>query len=485
MTKTFNLLNGHSFVFIVVVVVSLIVISLYMIIAPEPNVPYNFDPFPKTAPVDLPDPAHHTDTCWNKLTPCDDEGMCSACSRSEYKCLSVSKKDGEKKRYHFNGINVPEGKWCVPKDDNPNPVCNEHTGRWTWVFDQEYCAEINNGKSQCWKCECLYPSMYSDPSTGCITKQVCQNRSIRTVDKNQPHNLLQGTEYGEAKYKGKTWDPISGTDSGILSISPYAKDEAGNALFACQCDSDAGDQFFTKLPNDPYTCHLAPCFGYFGNQETGLNSDGVCECGTNTALSPGGQWKNTCVGISGSCGKFGYNHDAKICTCGGSGPWWPTECKSKYTGVKMDRDDLKECSEPQNALGSECRNPCEEKENKCFHGAPCDSEGPWKSFCDCSATTEAPPAPFQWAGVQCDQECVKNGTRIAQRSGFEKTWCYKDGCCCSDSTERKHNFINSWYTVDCTSSDPPAPGKHSVGACGKMCCVTDPVMRHDKDSCLH
>jgi len=146
MAKTFNLLNGHSFVFIATVIVSLLLIIAYMVIAPEPNMPYNFNPFPATAPVDLPDPSRHTDTCWDKLTPCDAEGMCSSCSLDEYKCQTVTKSQADKKHFHFNGINVPEGKWCVPKDDNPNPVCNEHTGRWTCLFVKEYCSLINNGK---------------------------------------------------------------------------------------------------------------------------------------------------------------------------------------------------------------------------------------------------------------------------------------------------------------------------------------------------
>lgn len=469
-----SVFNSHTSTFLSVVLVSVLLISVYMMIAPEPGVPYNFDPFPKEAPVDLPDPSRHTDTCWNKLTPCDEEGMCSACSLGEYKCLHVTKEEGEKKRYHFNGINVPEGKWCVPKDDNPNPTCNEHTGRWLWVFDEEYCAKVNNGKSQCWKCECLYPSIYSDPENGCNTKQVCQNTSIRTKDKRQPSNSLQGSEFGMDKYAGKTWDPTKADDSGILSYSPYDKDSAGNPLFKCQCDSNAGNQYFTRLDNDPYKCHLEPCYGYFGNQERGLNANGVCECGTNTALSPSGKWKNTCVLISGSCGNYGYDKSSGVCTCGG-GPWWPTECKSSLTGVKMERDDLKECLEPENALGSECRNPCEEQ--VCEHNTVCTSIDAWTSKCDCN-TGDPAPHPWQWSGKTCANRCLKDGTIIKKRNGFNMNWCYRCSCCCSEDWHRTRNVLSSWYKEVCKTGSRPDP--QGSGPCGYKC---GPSEIHGKGSC--
>ena len=227
-----SLLNTHVFVFISVIIITVIIISIYNMIAPESSMPFNFDPFPKQTPSRLPDPSHQTDTCWDRLTPCDSSGECSSCSESEYKCVSVSKGEADRKFYHFNGINVPTGKWCLPKDNNPNPICNSYTGRWIWSFDPAYCASIGAKGQQCWKCECLYPSLFSGADGGCNTSTACQNDSImnKSAVSKQPDNKLIGTSIAKSSLQGCTWDPTNakanpeGKCEDIYNYTPFDKD---------------------------------------------------------------------------------------------------------------------------------------------------------------------------------------------------------------------------------------------------------------------
>jgi len=281
----------------------------------------------------------------------------------------------------------------------------------------------------------MYPSAFSDPETGCVTQQICQNRSMSAREKTQKENKLQATIFAPAKFKNKTWDPLSGEDTDILEFSPYAKDEDGNPLFACKCDSEVGDQYYTRLADDPYNCHLSPCFGYFGNKEEGMNGDGKCECGTNTALSPDGKWKNTCVSITDSCGHFSYDKDSSKCTC--AYPSWESPCKSQL--VNVGREDLKDCSSPINALGTECRNPCESK--GCEHKTTCESISAWEAKCDCATASPAAPAPWQYIGPTCGSRCVKNGTTIKTKDLDKAQWFFRCITCCSEDPHRTHNVF--------------------------------------------
>ncbi len=480
-----SLINNHVFVFVAIVIIGIVLISVYMMIKPEKSTPFYFSPFPTESPSSLPDPSRPTDTCWNKLTPCDSEGQCSACSLDEYHCVTVTQEQEDQKYYHFNGINVPKGKWCLPKDGNPNPVCNTFTGKWLWVYDPEYCAIVSPGHSQCWKCECKYPNLFSGSETGCNTKLACQNDSIKTKSDTQPKNQLVGSECSKSNLHGEVWDPTSNnSDTDIYNYTPYDKDKDGNPWFVCDCNDNSDGQFFSRLPHDPHTCHLEPCYSYLNSNLKGLecDKDGCqesnceCLCSGPFAKSPSGKFKNSCVLITNACGQFGYNNKEQTCECG-DGPNWPRKCKNSVTGVNMDDESLPDCKEPANALGSECINPCEE--SKCAHKSLCVSCGsysyksdpicnnpqygdPEKAHyvCDCSSAT-TPPKPFSgYNGQNCQYMCLADGTTIGYTDPG-KSWdpghlfeCWSCSCCCSSRKEKDWDTIHIAYTLVCDTSKP-------------------------------
>jgi hypothetical protein len=496
MVTTVSLLNSHVFAFIATFIIALIVISIYMMITPEKSTPYNFDPFPTETPSAMPDPSGGTDGCWDKLTACDSNGQCNACDVSQYECKKVDKDN----IYHFNGINVPKGNWCLKKDNNPNPQCNPLTGRWIWTYDPEYCSS-HGGGSQCWKCHCLYPSMFAGQDTGCEVPIACQNDSVRTqsIGQLQTGNILQPTGCAPESIKGCTWGPNGDVNAGCESISqlgPYDTDMDGNPLFSCACGDRKSSQYFAKLPNDPYTCHLEPCFSYMNSTSKGLQCDTDscgnetnchCECPVNFAKSPSGEYEGTCVLVSSACGAFGYSEDLKQCTCG-EGPYWQRQCKSALTGVNMDTD-YPDCTLPQNALGSECYNPCAASEIICQNSAPCLSCGPSSylttpecnmaqdgtllnkqdvvkphAACQC-ASGKKPLGPNDgdmggYFGPTCSKKCLADGVELSTswfgtHRGGDTCGC---NCCCSlRSKTRDTSFWDiseveqcdgSWPTVD-------------------------------------
>uniref|UniRef100_A0A6C0EJT5 Uncharacterized protein n=1 Tax=viral metagenome TaxID=1070528 RepID=A0A6C0EJT5_9ZZZZ len=518
MTKTFNVLNEHVFVFLAVVILGAIVISVLLIIAPEKSVKFNFNPFPKIAPTSLPDPNHPTDGCWNKLTPCTpgSDNECSACSLGEYECVTVET-DGHR---HFNGINVPKGNWCLPKDKNPaGKVCNEYTGRYLWVFDPAYCNEITPGNNQCWKCECLYPNLFADPSTGCTSRLACQNDSVSSHTLTQPENTLTATKCSPSSIQSCEWDPTKEQakcdTSSLYQYTPYDQDENGNPWFSCSCPSTAGGQFFSELPGDPFTCHLDPCYSSLSYNSRGIDNctrdcvvPGTCTCNcdsTNVAKSPGGDFEGTCTLISNSCGHFGYDKDKQECTC--PSPFWPQECRNPNTGVNMDKPELPVCLQEENALGSQCINPCEggPDEPTCENGSLCVSCGPdtwaqdpvcdvdqWipdtaksekectelcKKYqcagtkfdasrnvcflniqnhnrthaqCDCSSVKKVPGKPFAgWSGSTCAVACLGDGTRIKSHLLWNDCHCFNCACCCSGRKRTHNDFWNVAYDVMC------------------------------------
>ena len=499
-----SLLNNHIFVFIAVVIISLVIISTYNMIAPEHSTPFNFDPFPKETPSKLPDPSRQTDTCWNKLTMCDSSGECSACSSGEYKCTTISKDEADRKFYHYNGINVPAGKWCLPKDNNPNPICNSFTGRWLWTFDPEYCASVGSGGQQCWKCECLYPSLFSGANEGCNTSLACQNDSLLTKSASigQPDNKLTGSGVAKLSVQNCTWDPTKQTKDDkcgdVYNYTPYDKDKDGNPWFTCSCKDTKSGQYFTKLPGDPQTCHLESCYKYLGNTVPGLTCSGhSCSCNcdnTNFAKSPGGKFADTCVLISNSCGHFGWDDDRKECSCG-NGPSWPRKCKNSTTGVNMDEKELPDCVLPENALGSECFNPCEA--SVCNHGAPCISCGPDSvksgveqcrmdsdngtmlsdptkihAICDCSVGDSPPARPDGkpthfggYYGPSCSTLCLQDGTKIEEHgvlgSGDGSQSC---ACCCSLRSKVEQDLWVLYVSERCDGSRP-TPDKPADPVC--------------------
>lgn len=487
---TINLLNTNVYIFIVIVVLGVIVISIYMMIKPEQNpVPYRFNPFPKIAPTDLPDPARATDNCWNKLTPCDQFGNCSACSGQEYKCTNVTKEQADSKHFHFNGINVPEGNWCLPKDNNPNPQCNQYTGRQLWVFDQEYCAN-KSSNGQCWKCECLYPNMFSSSEEGCTNRSVCQNNSISALSSTtggQPTSQLKANFSSSNIQSGCVWDPTlppSDNCSGIYQYTPYDQDKNGNPLFSCSCSSPVDNQYFTSLPNDPYSCHLDPCYKSSNYTSGGYRENEQCICQPNYTLSPGGKFKNTCVSVPMACGSSGdsagYDSSTNSCLCGDEGPYWPRNCKSEVTGINTDKN-YPNCKTPQNALGSECINPCEGVScnlGNCLSCGPnsyenlfmCKLSSDWSrilsdeeasiphSVCDCS-NIKTNPDPSRYGGYfgpACASLCLVGGTKVREKWVWGAKSKTDTPCnnCCALSTYTETGTLNYETDEYCNSGFP-------------------------------
>jgi hypothetical protein len=497
-----SLFSKNVFVFIAVVIISAVVVSIYMSIKPEKTTPFNFAPFPKIAPTALPDPDRLTDNCFTKLTPCDENGECSACSLDNYECKTVTKEQAKAKLYHINGMNVPEGKWCLPKDHNPRP-CNSFTGRYLWVDDPAYCNSVTPGRSQCWKCECLYPSLFGDPTTGCTTKLACQNDSVFSNSVEQPENGLVGTNCAGAIARNKTWDPTKEQKEAgpLYQYTPYDQDKGGKPWFACKCNQQVNGQFFAQLPGDPYNCHLEPCYKSLGYKASGLqNCDGTrlcqkrdscsCSCDSpNVAVSPSGKFANTCVLISQSCSSYGYDKMIKKCVC--PSPTWERTCRNPNTGVNMDNEELPICKQPENALGSECVDPCEGA--TCQHGAFCISCGTdsWEAtpfcampvceekngkiecstepeklarvhpVCDCTTTTNKPDPPFSgYNGNDCSILCLPGGTKISAHIWGGTCECYKCSCCCSQNKHKEKDTVGISYEEFCDGGYPypPQPG---------------------------
>ncbi len=498
-----NLFNENLFVFLTVIFVGILIISIYMSISPEKSTPYNFSPFPKIAPTALPDPDRPTDNCFNNLTACDQNGQCSACSLDNYECKTVTEDQAKAKLFHINGINVPAGNWCLPKDLNPRP-CNTYTGRYMWVYDPGYCGSVIPGQTQCWKCECLYPSLFGDPTTGCTTKLACQNDSPKSNSITQSDNNLVSTSCALSSLKNKTWDPTQNQDNSLFEYTPYDQDKNGNPWFTCACNAVEKGQYFAQLPGDPYNCHLEPCYKSLGYKESGLiNCDTASNCGApdscscscdspNVAMSPSGNFKGTCVLINESCGTFGYDKQSQKCNC--PSPNWEQKCRNPNTGVNMDNSDLPICKLPENSLGSECIDPCSEA--TCQHGSYCISCGSdsWEStpfcglpscdpqnpdncsadlskqvhaVCDCTSAQGVPDAPFTgYSGPNCSFTCLPGGIKLKAKGWLgDHCKCFTCNCCCSQNFHKEKDMWGIAYEEVCSDGYPYPPNPPADPAC--------------------
>lgn len=388
----------NVFVFITVTIFTLIIMTAYGLIKPEDDVPYNFMAFPSVSPTSLPDANVSPGSCLNKLTPCDVVGRCQTCG-DEFECTDVEVAG----TYTFNDVEVPAGKWCLPKK-NPNQTpCDPYTGRWTWVTNDEDCMPLS-GKNQCWKCLCLYPDLFGDPSTGCRKQLACR------PPKGAPLNVttdavLIATEAAGKDLQGKVWDP-STKDSTILRMNPYSTDANGKPLFACGsprnptpitngaplCDDKAtlNNQPLPliRLPDDPYSCYQDPCYPLDSHSTTALTcKDGVCdtcECKSTDVTIPDdpGQsrsdLKGLCVDSSKVCKEAGagtWDKDNKKCNCPSG---FNRKCNSNFvTWPESDIPKTQCCSSDQNPVGWECHDPCNDP-NAC---------GPYSSACNFDKAT--------------------------------------------------------------------------------------------------
>ena len=405
MVKTINLFNTEIFVFILVVIIFIVFFIAYNLIKPEQTIPYNFQPYPNFSPKDIPDINVGSDSCFNKLTKCDVNGDCSSCGDS-FDCVDSST-DGQ---YFMNGISVPQGKYCLPKNNNQN-ACNIHTGRWTWSDDPEYC-NIVAGSNQCWKCLCLYPDIYSGESGGCNTIVACKNTNT-TLDQSSSKLLSTPEALADLGIPLNTqWDPTSKDDNVLKALehSPYSSNAQGKPYFKCSSN------LLATYPNDPYKLHLDGCNSsnsYATNDKIGVlvkvNDDGTmtCECvdsGLELVKNENSPFFNTCASPQNPCAS-GINQ---------------VECGSNYANP-LDNKKPTKCFDPENAFGFECEDKCPgcNKQNTNNPDIPCIQTyvGGDIYKCDCKDG---------WRGATCNEKCFAKGAIIGQ--GIEKTIIVGGGC---------------------------------------------------------
>jgi len=394
MVKTINLFNTDFFVFILVVIIFIAFFIAYNLIKPEQTIPYNFQPYPNFSPKDIPDINVGSDSCFNKLTKCDVNGDCSSCGDS-FDCVDSST-DGQ---YFMNGISVPQGKYCLPKNNNQN-ACNIHTGRWTWSDDPEYC-NIVAGSNQCWKCLCLYPGIYSEEKGGCNTLIACKNTNT-VLDQSSSKLVSTPEAVTDLGIPLNTpWDPLSKDDNVLkaLQYSPYSSNAQGKPYFKCSCG------LLANYPNDPYKCHLDGCNSandYGTNDKIGVlvkvNDNGTmtCDCvdsGLELVKNENSPFFNTCASPQNPCGS-GINQ---------------VECGSDYANP-LDNKKPTQCFNPKNPFGLECEDKCPgcNKQNTNIPDNPCVQVYPGNDNirkCDCKDG---------WRGATCNEKCATTNTVIDQ-----------------------------------------------------------------------
>jgi hypothetical protein len=436
-----TVLKREIFFFIVITLIGLILFTFYNLIKPERDLRYNFQPFPNVSPKDLPDaPTEGQPSCYNTLTKCDQQDNCSKCGEENFECVQVEE-DGQ---YNFNGIYVPKGKWCLPKKDGTND-CNIYTGRWTWSS-----GECENGKSQCWKCLCLYPDLYTNSKQGCSEQLVCINPNI--APEQQKNNKLVGTKY--SPYKDKSWDPFGDPDTTVAKINPYTSDENGNPWFACTCDNSVGDNKlpFVNLPGDPFICHIDSCWEYNNNAKNGLECDAntkncSCDCKDDGYKFKEGIYKGKCIALESLssndiCKDGTLDIDSDICNC----PLTiSTDCNSNY----VSRPGSKNCENPLNPVGKECWNSCDG--NLCKNNSNCliDKNQDKKYSCQCVPYGKDCDgnALGITSGEYCEKHCYTSGAVWKREYVDGGIICEKfdKSECCNDWDMKLSNNIRTWY----------------------------------------
>lgn len=369
------------FVFIFVFIVLILLFVLYDVI--KPNIfgqKYNIVPLPSIFPDNVPDTDITTKTkCQDILIKCDPSIGCVNCN-DDFECINVP----DNSNIYFNGNKVGKGSWCLPKG---NKTCGLYTGRSVWS---------NKEGQQQWSCICLYPDLFGGDD--CNQQLACKDPS-KDADSDQSKNVLKSAD-------GTIWDPNS-KDFNPNGKTPYDKDENGNPLFTCSCDQGSdkpGSLLYTRLPNDPYRCHLEPCS--VDHKSRGFNEKtGQCDCSYDTTNS---------LVHSNTTGKCYPN------SCGAGGIWDPInntcKCGNGYINNECSSDlfyrkDKPLCDDPQNASGSTCINPC--SPNPCKNNGQCLPTGDSKLYkCVC---------PTGFKGNNCEITCKPKGY---------SQWDYPINDCC-------------------------------------------------------
>lgn len=377
---------NRSFAFLIIVILSATLITIYNLIGQEDfaNSTDNYNPLPSVHPSDLPESNMIGDVpgCLSKPTLCEPDNTCSCGSYSG----NVTCTDPQNYiPYEFGSIKIPDdgNSYCIPSD-LANMPCNKYTGKYVWTDD---------AVGQRWKCECLYPDLYDDPSTGC-TKQVACINDVGAVEtglvSDQSNNKLALVTSLFINNPPKYWDPNSTDDSTELMNSPYSsltQDDIdsipaehketlsnlkpGDPKYVCACGVKSNGEVinetnpppYVRLPNDPYNCHIDKCEAYVGyglrsmltskTQIPGCGEnnepDADCTCAINE--------EGDCANGSAFLVKFGKNKG--IC--------YPNETPCKEVNIVQGNAEgtyifQKEdkysgtCSCPVNTLGRMCIN---------------------------------------------------------------------------------------------------------------------------------
>lgn len=376
-------MSKHIFVYICVFILTLFGFSFFAMIKTNYNKPvYNFSPFPTVKPPNIPAPTSSTDMpCKSNILSCKNYADCTARCGQDYECTPVSA--GE--NVIINGTKVQPGTWCLPKGKR-ELGCGTYTGRAIW-------SDID-GQQQ-WTCSCLYPDLFGGKS--CLDQFACRDGTD-----DQTNNVL-------IDMYGNKWDP-NDLEFNPKNTTPYDRNADGSPRYFCSCNQnkgEAGKVKYTRLPGDPYRCHLDPCTtNHMFSAFSGLK----CDC---PSISPGmyahsnvdGQCHNT----SNVCT---WNDDGNECSCSG-GATVPVNCNSNT----MQRGDAyPACVDPTNPGGSYCGSPCQ---NYCDNGATCTVVGQ-KPMCDCSSISGG---NTQYSGNRCEKSCLKDGTNVAPGPEYYHLCC--------------------------------------------------------------
>ena len=503
--KSFNLFNSKIIIFILVFVFVLIGIIIHNLFKNEEKIPYNFQPYPKFSPKNIPSINLGNDnTCYSILTKCIN-GNCPNCT-DDFECVNVENEG----QFIINNTSVPVGEYCLPKVNKND--CNQYTGSWVWVNEPEYCGDKGD---QCWKCVCKYPDLYDNYGniTDCSFQKACNTPIIPTsinansgnTEKLSTNNRLVSTQalndYDKNIPIGTQWNPlISTSDPNIieaLKINPYGKSEDGKPYFQCDCSKDDIPESkyypYVSLPNDPYVCNTNICDPISQVSQAKAVYDDVsgtikCNCASAGLDIIGGDdnlYTNTCVDGNTVCNEFPKcnadtqsmpdgNNIIKGCLCSQADAF-SQQCISMNANIhaKQCNDDwsddrnqtipglpncnstpgsLPPCANPQNIIGFECRSACSlsKNNNSCknggtFKGSTSDSGRTCNVKCTCPDGTR---------GTYCEDTSCK---KINQ----ESQTCFQCGynICC--------NPVNS----DCCTGKTKCAEKSILGMCTSYVCT--------------
>jgi len=428
-------ISKNLFKVIFVAFLTLTLITVYTLIGPtEVKSTYNFRPYPTINPGDLPDNTSTKNSCLVTAKQCTKTDDCHSCDTGtvEFDCTPIT--DSNKSQYDFHKTPLqPNKSYCLPSIKEA-PRANQYTSKYVWTDD---------GVSQKWDVQCLYPDMYDDPASGCTNQKVCVNTSepskVNGFNKNQ--YKLVGTS---GVHAGKQWDPIiEHDDDAHMRISPYSINASGGSIFACNCNSiDTSDMRglpYTTLPNDPYTCHLDSCwknnsYAYHGliNESDDPVTTGCdpskdkcdCKCENNGGLTIlHGKDKGKCVPSVQVCKEIptdqnlgSWDNDKQSCNCQidqANGAYSRTCLNDniKYSDLtKVQKDKLWPC-DPASAV------------DQCYNGTKCiTSETPGLSFCGCQSSENV-------MGSECItpcspvSPCLNNGTCLINNDGTHGYSC--------------------------------------------------------------